>query len=66
MTQIPANDPVSHALNHAHSAATTFTQNPDTSHLLVVPFDARSRHIKVLESFMRRRGPEERDLQDAQ
>ena len=44
MTQIPANDPVNHALNHVHSAATIFTQMPDTPHLLVVPFNAQLRH----------------------
>ena len=44
MTQIPANDPVNHALNVVHSAATVFTQYPHTPHLLVVPFNAQSRH----------------------
>ena len=28
-----------------HSTATIFTQNPDTPHLLVVPFDARTTHV---------------------
>ncbi|CAF9930660.1 hypothetical protein IMSHALPRED_008245 [Imshaugia aleurites] len=32
------------SLGHTHSAATVFTQNPDTPHLLAVPFDAQSTH----------------------
>ena len=45
MTHFPANYPISQALGQIHSAATIFTQNPDTPHLLVVPFDARMRHV---------------------
>ena len=42
MTPIIANEVVNHPLGRIHSAATIFTQNPDTPHLLVVPFDART------------------------
>ena len=41
MTQIAAHEEVGHPLGQFFSAATVFTQNPDTPHLLVVPFDAR-------------------------
>ena len=44
MTSVATNDPVGRSLGHTHSAATIFTQNPDTSHLLVVPFDAQLTH----------------------
>ena len=45
MTPIIANEVVNHPLGRIHSAATIFTQNPDTPHLLVVPFDARTGDI---------------------
>ena len=44
MTHISANDPVHHSLDQVFDSATVFTQNPDTPHLLVVPFDATKRH----------------------
>lgn len=44
MTVVGTNDPVRCSLNRTHSAATVFTQHPDTPHLLVVPFDAQMRH----------------------
>lgn len=44
MTAVAANDPVNRSLHQIHSAATIFTQNPDTPHLLVVPFDAQMTH----------------------
>ena len=44
MTRVKSNDPVSRSLNQVHSAATVFSQNPDTPHLLVVPFDAQKTH----------------------
>ena len=36
---------INHPVGHSYSAATVFTQNPDTPHLLVVPFDAQTRHV---------------------
>ena len=45
MTHIRPNDPVSRSLHQPHSAATVFTQNPDTPHLLVVPFDAQRTNV---------------------
>ena len=45
MTPIIANEVVNYPLGRIHSAATIFTQNPDTPHLLVVPFDARTGDI---------------------
>ena len=45
MTHIAADEVVSHPLGQIHSAATVFTQNPDTPHLLVIPFDARRRDV---------------------
>ena len=45
MTYIAAHEEVNHPLGQIHSAATVFTQNPDTPHLLVVPFDARRRDV---------------------
>lgn len=44
MTVVETNDPVGRSLNRTHSAATVFTQNPDTPHLLIVPFDAQMTH----------------------
>lgn len=44
ITRVAANDPVSRSLQQRYSAATVFTQNPDTPHLLVVPFDATITH----------------------
>ena len=41
MTHIAAHEEVGHPLGQFYSAATVFTQNPDTPHLLVVPFDVR-------------------------
>ena len=45
MTPIAANEVGNHPLGPIHSAATIFTQNPDTPHLLVVPFDARTSDV---------------------
>ena len=45
MIQIPNHEVVNHPLGSIHSAATVFTQNPDTPHLLVVPFDAQARDV---------------------
>lgn len=47
MTHVLANNSIGHALHHIHSAATVFTQNPDTPHLLIVPYDARLRHANL-------------------
>ncbi|KAF6232486.1 hypothetical protein HO173_009366 [Letharia columbiana] len=44
MTPISAIDPVGRSLHQTYSAATIFTHNPDTPHLLAVPFDAQKRH----------------------
>lgn len=44
MTVVATNDSVGRSLRQTHSAATVFTQNPDTPHLLVVPFDAQLTH----------------------
>ncbi len=41
MTTVTASDPV---IGTIFGAATIFTQNPDTPHLLVVPFDAQETH----------------------
>ena len=35
---------INHPVGSLYSAATVFTQNPDTPHVLVVPFDAQTRH----------------------
>ena len=45
MTHIAVNEAFVHLPSEVHSAATIFTHNPDTPHLLVVPFDARIRHV---------------------
>ena len=45
MTRIAANETVARLLYQVHSTATVFTQNPDTPHLLVVPFDARRKDV---------------------
>ena len=45
MTHVGPNDPVRRSLHQPHSAATVFTQNPDTPHLLVVPFDAQNTNV---------------------
>ena len=44
MTAVAANDPVHQSVLYTYSIATIFTQNPDTPHLLIVPFDARTTH----------------------
>lgn len=44
MTVVETNDSVGRSLNRIYSAATVFTQNPDTPHLLTVPFDAQLTH----------------------
>ncbi len=44
MTTVAASDPVIGSIHHVFSAATIFTQNPDTPHLLIVPFDAQRTH----------------------
>ena len=44
MTHIAANDAVRSSLHQIYSSATVFTQNPDTPHLLFVPFDAPRIH----------------------
>ncbi len=44
MTTVTASDPVISSIHHVFSAATIFTQSPDTPHLLVVPFDAQRTH----------------------
>lgn len=41
MTYVTFNDPVAGSLHQTYGAATVFTQNPDTPHLLAVPFDAQ-------------------------
>ena len=45
MAFIGPNDPVGRSLHQPYSAATVFTQNPDTPHLLVVPFDAQRTNV---------------------
>ena len=45
MTHIRPDDPIGRSLHHVHSAATVFTQTPDTPHLLVVPFDAQRTNV---------------------
>ena len=45
MTHIGSNDPVVSSLYQTHSTATVFIQNPDTPHLLVVPFDAQRTNV---------------------
>lgn len=44
ISPVTANDPIHRAVHQIHSTATVFTQNPDTPHLLVVPFDAQVTH----------------------
>lgn len=44
MTVVDTNDPIGRSLNRIYSAATVFTQNTDTPHLLMVPFDAQLTH----------------------
>ena len=44
MTSVAPTDPIRRALHQTYNAATVFTQNPDTPHLLVVPFDAQLSH----------------------
>ena len=36
---------INHPVGDPYSAITVFTQNPDTAHLLVVPFDVQIRHV---------------------
>ena len=45
MTHVGPNDPIGGSLHQAYSAATVFTHNPDTPHLLVVPFDAQRANV---------------------
>ena len=45
MTHIAVNEAAARLQDQIHNAATIFTQNPDTPHLLTVPFDARRRHV---------------------
>ena len=45
LTAVESQDPNLHSLHQTYSAATVFTHNPDTPHLLVVPFDARKTHV---------------------
>ena len=45
MTHIAGNGAAARSSYPVYSAATVFTQNPDTPHLLVVPFDARRQHV---------------------
>ena len=47
MTHIVAHEQVGNPFGHLYSAATVFTQTPDTPHLLAVPFDARRRHVHL-------------------
>ena len=44
ITHIVTNDPIHRSLDQVFDTATVFTQNPDTPHLLVVPFNATERH----------------------
>ena len=44
MAVVETKDPVANSLNRLYSVAIVFTQNPDTPHLLVVPFDAQIEH----------------------
>ena len=44
ITHVSANDTVGRSLHQIYSAATVFTHNPDTPHLLAVPFDAEIKH----------------------
>ena len=66
MALVDQNDPVSHLdlSQFQHSAATVFTQRPDTDHLLAVNFDAETRNVheepggwKVLTFHHRPDGP---------
>ena len=45
MTHVAANQAAARPPYQVHSAATVFTQNPETSHILAVPFDGRMRPI---------------------
>ena len=46
---VPANDPIQRADldEYVYRAATMFTQYPDTPHLLTVPFNARTRSVRL-------------------
>ncbi|KAL6722236.1 hypothetical protein ACLMJK_001343 [Lecanora helva] len=44
--QVLGSDPVLRAQFHRYATATLFSQDPDTPHLLVVPFDARTRNVR--------------------
>ena len=46
VTSIPATDPVLRVGLQRYDAATLFSQYPDTPHLLVVPFDVRTRNVR--------------------
>lgn len=45
MTLVGPTDPIGLSLHQPYSTATVFTQNPDTPHLLVVPFDAQGMNV---------------------
>lgn len=45
MIHYPANDAIVRALGPVYSAATVFTQHPDTPHLLFVPIDAQKSDV---------------------
>ena len=48
MTTVPGNNPLQGPGldGNVYQTATVFTQKPDTPHLLVVPFDARTRNVQ--------------------
>lgn len=45
VTHVARGESVGRSLHSVHSAMTVFTQNPDTPHLLCVPFDAERTHV---------------------
>ena len=45
ITHVGSNDPIGRSLHQTYSAATVFTQYPNTPRLLVVPFDAQRRNV---------------------
>ena len=45
VTHVARGESVGESLHSVHSAMTVFTQNPDTPHLLCVPFDAERTHV---------------------
>lgn len=46
VTAIPASDATLRATLHRIDVASLFSQDPDTPHLLVVPFDVRTRNVR--------------------